>query len=73
MPWPSGQEFARKHWKKGGKRAGKARRIAEAMIASGADEGTSIATGIARAKGQKRKKRGGRIAGNPARAAAKRK
>lgn|GEM_PF-2001794 len=73
MPWKSGSEFAKKHWKKGGKKAGKARRIAEAIIASDGDEGIAIATGIARAKGQKRKKRGGRIAGNPARAAAKRK
>ena len=55
MPY-SAEEF-KKHWKKGGKRTGKAASVASAMIRGGADEGVAIATGIARAKGKKRKSR----------------
>ena len=55
-PW-NASEF-RKHFKKAkGKQASKAASVASAMIRGGADEGVAIATGIARAKGKKRKAR----------------
>jgi hypothetical protein len=58
MPWASGQAFAAKHWHKGSAaQHDKANRIASGMIRSGVPEGVAIATGIARAKGQKRKGR----------------
>ena len=55
MPY-SAEEF-KKHWKKGGKRTGKAAKVATAIVRGGGDEGVAIATGIARAKGKKRKAR----------------
>ena len=69
MPWQSARQFKKRHFKKAERgQAGKARRIAEAMLAKGVDEGVAIATGIARAKGRKR----GSHRGNPMRAATKR-
>lgn len=45
MPWRSGKEFAARHNKKlSGKAASKAKDVANAMIAKGADEGMAIAT-----------------------------
>ncbi len=74
MPWKSGGEFAKKHWKKASPaQAAKARQIAEAMLRSGAAEGVAIPTAIKLAKRGKGKRGGKRVAGNPARAAAKRK
>ena len=54
MPWDSPQQFQKRHAKKlSPARAGKAKSIAEAMMARGAKEGMSIATGIKRAKSMK--------------------
>ena len=45
MPWRSGKEFAARHNKKlSGEAATKAKNVANAMIAKGADEGMAIAT-----------------------------
>jgi uncharacterized protein YdaT len=55
MPWSPG-EFKKKHAKKLGiTQAVKASKVANAILREGGDEGVAIATGIARAKGQKRK------------------
>lgn len=53
MPWDKGQ-FGKRHWKGSGSKGDKAGRIAEAMIKAGVPEGVAIATGIARAKGQRK-------------------
>jgi uncharacterized protein YdaT len=58
MPWTP-EEFKRKHAKKlPAAKAGKAAAIANAILARGGDEGTAIATGIARAKGMNHSKHG---------------
>jgi uncharacterized protein YdaT len=45
MPWPSGEAYAKAHNKKlKGAAAEKARKMAEAMIASGTPESVAIAT-----------------------------
>lgn len=50
MPW-TGPDFKKRHAKKlSPVKAEKASRIANAIVASGGDEGMAIATGIARAK-----------------------
>jgi len=56
VPW-SPEEFREHHAKKLSlPKAAKGRSIAEAMIRRGVPEGEAIATGIARAKGQKPKR-----------------
>lgn len=56
MPW-TGKSFKTRHFKKAGPtQAKKAAKIATAMVEAGEDEGLAIATGIARAKGQKPKR-----------------
>lgn len=58
MPW-TGATFKQRHAKNlSPARAGKAAKIANAMLKGGASEGLAIATGIARAKGQKPRKHG---------------
>jgi uncharacterized protein YdaT len=55
MPW-TGREFSAKHnHKLNGKQAGKAARIATAMVERGVPEGEAIATANARAKDKPRK------------------
>lgn len=45
MPWKSGKDFAKKHnHKLTGNAANKAAEMATAMVKSGTDEGTAIAT-----------------------------
>jgi uncharacterized protein YdaT len=54
MPW-TGSEFRSRHAKKlSPGQAAKAAKIANAILASGGDEGVAIATGIKRAKRGKR-------------------
>ena len=56
MPWTA-KSFASKHnHKLKGKAAGKAAKIATAMVDKGLPEGEAIATANARAEGKKKKK-----------------
>jgi len=58
MPWASGEAFATKHWHKGSaEQHNKANRIASAMIRGGVPDSIAIPTAIARAKGQRPKRR----------------
>ena len=62
MPWESGAEFAKKHNKKlHGASATKAKQMAEAMIRSGTDEGTAIATANKYANKHRGKKKRGTV------------
>lgn len=55
MPW-TGKSFKSRHNKKlSGAQAGKASKIANAILKRTGDEGLAIATANARAKGKKRK------------------
>lgn len=57
MPW-TGPEFKAGHWKDATPaQAAKAARIANGILRGGGDEGIAISTGIARAKGQRRRVR----------------
>ena len=61
MPWTAG-EFKAKHCHRCTlAQAGRAARIATAMIGRGVDEGTAIATGIKRVRGRSARQRLGAV------------